>query len=435
MAQIQFRSDDTTTWSESFGDGSDGALTISTNTTDSTTNTTCSGNSGSTTLTVGDSSGFVNGNLVLIHQSRNGGDGAGVWQLNKIQSGGGTTTWTMKYALTNNYVTTAQVYLLKQYSSVTVNSGITLTSSAWNGTKGGIVAFLCKGTITVTGKITTGGPGSGGGYSIAATGYRGNLAVSSQNGVQGEGTAGAGGTISTSANGNGGGGGGSQSSPNWHGGGGGYADAGGNGPNGSGGGIVGAAGAVTANGGHGGYGGGIIVLIGITITVTGQILADGTDGQVGGDANGGGGGGSGGSILFKGTNITLGTGLATAVGAAAGTNSAGAAGQGRIHADYQNSISGTTAPALDSRQDSSLSTTTSTSTSTTSTSTSRTTSTSTSTTVSVTTSTSTTSTSRSTSTTTTSTSTTSTSTSTTSTSTSTTSTSTTLDLKFTVEQG
>lgn len=449
MASLQFRSDDTpNTWSEAFGDGSDGDLTISTDTTDSTANTTCSGNLSSTTLTVGDSSGFVNGNLVLIHQSRNGGDGAGVWELNKINSGGGTTTWTMKYALTNAYGTTAQVYLLKQYSGVTINSGITLTSSAWDGTKGGIVAYLCKGTITVTGTITTGGPGQSGGYATTATGYRGNLAVSSQNGVQGEGTSGSGGTVSTSANGSGGGGGGAQTSPDWDGGGGGNGTAGGLGGTGSGGGTSGnaglttmtfggaggAAGASTADGGHAGYGGGIILLIGITITVTGAITAEGTDGQVEGSFNGGGGGGAGGSVLFKGTNITLGTTLVKARGGVAGTGSGGTGGDGRIHADYQNSISGTTNPTLDSRQDSSLSTTTSTSTTSTSSSTSTTTTTSTSTTVSVTTSTSTTSTSSSTSTTTTSTSTTSTSTSTTSTSTSTTSTSTTLDLKFTVEQ-
>lgn len=439
MAQIQFASTDTTTWAPRFGNGSDGALTISSDTTDSVANTSCSGTLSSTTLTVGNATGFANGNLVLIHQSRNGGDTTGDWMLNQISSGEGTTTWTMAYALTKNFNTTAQVYLLKQYSGVTINSGINYIARNWNGSSGGILAILCNGTTTVTGTIYAQGKGYRGGTGISGSGGAGPA-------YEGEGESGSG-TTSVSANGSGGGGarqdqtasGGasyqtstSLTSRFLFGGGGGGGHSFGSGSAWS-----------------GGAGGGLVLIISQTITVTGRIMAGGDDG--GGNSvnnNGSGGGGGGGCILLKGTSMTLGTNLVTApggsnpqtVGADTGGggagNSTGASGSpnnqsstqtssGRIHADYTTSISGTTSPTLDSTQDNTFSTTTSTSTTSTSTSRTTSTSTTTSTTVSVTTSTSTTSTSRTTSTTT-------TSTSTTSTSTSTTSTSTTIDLMFSV---
>src|ERR1700693_2416055 len=98
MAARQYRSTDTSSWLEGFGNGSDSSLTISSPTTDSTANTNCTGTSGTTTLTVGSATGFANGNLLLIIDSRVGG--VGTWELNKISSGGTTTTWTLAYALT-----------------------------------------------------------------------------------------------------------------------------------------------------------------------------------------------------------------------------------------------------------------------------------------------------------------------------------------------
>ena len=438
MAQIQFRSDDTTTWAPRFGDGSDGALTISLDTTDAVANTSCSGNLSSNTLTVGSATGFSNNDLVLIHQTRNGGDTAGDWMLNKISSGEGTTTWTMTYALSKNFATTAQVYLLNQYSSVTIDSTKTLTARAWNGSSGGILALLCNGTTAINGTLN-----------LVAKGYRGGIGTAGVEGYQGEGTAGAGSSGVNTANGNGSGTGGYQP---------------GGGALGDGGGTSGDAALTIATfgGGSGGVnesragkiGGGFLLIIAPTITVdngTGTIDVDGTDGETGNNPadTAPTGGSAGGSALFKGVTISLGTNRVTAIagasssngssntrgsgggghaasGSAGGTGTGGAGSAGRIHADYQGSISGTTTPTLDSRQDTSLSTSTSTSTTSTSSSTSTSRTTSTSTTVSVTTSTSTTSTSRSTSTTT-------TSTSTTSTSTSTTSTSTTIDLTFSIE--
>src|SRR5574343_81461 len=196
MAQRQFRLDDTSVWNDRYGDGSDGAVTYSSNQNDPTQTTTCTGTLASTTLTVGSSAGFQDGNLVLIYQSRNGGDGAGNWELNKIVSGTSGTTWTLFSALTHNYNTTAQVILLKQYSSFTINSGVTLYTQGWNGSTGGVTAILCNGTTTITGSISAQGAG-----------YRAGSGGVSNNGQTGEGTNG-GSFESTSANGSGAGGGG-----------------------------------------------------------------------------------------------------------------------------------------------------------------------------------------------------------------------------------
>jgi len=360
MAQRQFASGDTSTWAEKYGNGSAGAVTISANTADSArtgyANTTAAITEGQTALTAGSGTGFAAGDLVFIHQSRNGGSGAGAWELNKISSVGGGTDWTMAYAATKTYATTGQVYRLVQNSAITINSAITLTGEAWNATTKGIVALLCDGTITVTGNIST-----------SVKGYVGGLAnTGNQVGGQGDGTLGAP-TRSNAANGNGGGGGGLTGDD-------GAGAGGGNGAAGSsatdknpgtGGGTAGVAGLTTmvfgggGGGGHdvgntgnaGGIGGGMVILIGKTISVTGGIPTNGGNGAV--NTSYGSGGGAGGSIILKGQTITLGTNLLTAT-AGSGGGFGGAGGVGRIHADYSTSISGTTNPTLDSTQDATL---------------------------------------------------------------------------------
>jgi hypothetical protein len=377
MAQRQFRSDDSDLWLDRFGDGSTGALSQNT-ATDAIANTTFSGTQAATSGTAGSGTGFAAGDLILIHQSRNGGDGAGVWELNKISSVGGGTDWTLSYALQNDYGTTGQVYLLKQYSTVTINSGQTFTGRAWDGTSGGIVAFLANSSITVTGGIDVSGANG--------KGYRGyddnNGAV---HGLRGEGTASAGNDSSTSANGNGGGSGtGGSGVQGGGGGGGGHAASGSNGSTaggtggtgGTSGGVAGLTTMIFGGGGgtggrdssnpgrtRGGSGGGIVILIAPTITVTGSITANGQNAPgtipASGSQDGGGGGGAGGSILLKGQALTLGSSLITAAaGSLAGGANGGASGGngsvGRIHADYSTSISGTTSPTIDSTLDTTL---------------------------------------------------------------------------------
>lgn len=358
-----------------FGDGRDGALTISVDTTDAPIDSTASGSSGSTTLTATNAS-FAAGQKILIHQTV--GTNAGSWLLTEILSYSAGTI-TTKDPLNVDYSSSgsnkAQVLVVKQYSAVTVDATKTLTAKAWNNANGvgGILAFMCSGTITVNGTITATGKGFAGGtaHTSAVPGYQGN----SSTGV---------GTQSTSANGSGGGGGDDGDGASAGGGaGGGHGAAGTNGsagarPGGTGGstdgnasltdlnfgGAGGAGGSRSgqgANGGAGGNSGGIVFLIGKTLTMGGSsaISNAGSNGSnATGTSAGGGGGGAGGAILLKVQTATLGTTLITAAAGSAGSGSGGGNGGagavGRIHIDYLTSYTGTTTPTIDATQDGTL---------------------------------------------------------------------------------
>lgn len=351
-----------------FGDGSNSSLTISTNTTDAPIDSACSGTSGTQTLTATNVS-FAAGQVVLIHQTQ--GTGAGSWMRNIIQSYTAGTI-TLSLPLNTTYGTGAQVIVMKQYTNVTINTGVTYTAKAWNGTVGGILTFLASGTVTVTGTLSATGKG-----------YRGatNSGGSGADGIQGEGYNGVG---SSNFNPNANGGGGGQQGKG--GGGGGLGTSGGTaaglnaGIGGSTAGssdlttlILGGGGGSSAEptgGGNGGAGGGVVFISGTTLTITGSVVSlgnVGTDGSSGsaGTFGGGGGGGAGGAILLKAQTATLGANLVTATGASGGSPSgiatAGATGgDGLIHLDYYTSYTGTTTPTLDFAQDNTLVTTTTT---------------------------------------------------------------------------
>ena len=372
--------------SAKFGDGGDGALTISGNTTDAPTDSACTGTSGSTSLSATNAS-FATGQKILIHQSR--GTNAGRWERNEISSyTAGTITTTD--ALTNTYTSGAQVLVLKEYTNVTVNNGVTWTAKAWSGTVGGILAFLASGTVTVTGTISAnGGSGSTAGGTSSASGgsgggFRGGDGTYGSYSQCGEGTTGAAANQATN-NGNGGAGGyvpGTGADKNVGGGGGGNGTVGSDGQVGSGGCSGGAGGTAAGSSdlttlvfgggggggatlnttsterGGGGSGGGIVFITGATVTITGAITVNGGDG---GDNPSGGGGGGGGSVLLKAQTATLGSGLITASGGTKGTGPTRDGGNGaigRVHLDYYTSYTGTTTPTLDVVQDSSLVTTT-----------------------------------------------------------------------------
>lgn len=345
-----------------FSNGSSGDLVISSDTTDSPTDSSCPGSSGSTSLSA-TNAGFAAGQLILIHQTR--GTGVGNWEINYIVSyvaGTITTLIPLVNTYTDSGASQAQVLVLKQYSSVTINSGVTLTAKAWDGNVGGILAFLCNGTVTVTG-----------GISASETGYRNGTYSGvdpNRTGQQGEGTSGAD-SQSTAANGNGGGGGGNSTGGESGGGGGGgghsaAGTAGGadNAAAGSAGALVGTADLTTmffggAGGGsakdqpgdtpnNGGDGGGMIFIGGGTIIVSGGINANGGTGQGNsGNATGGGGGGAGGSIFLKSRNAILGNNLINAAagsgGAGGSSNNGGAGAAGRIRVETC-SLTGMTNP-------------------------------------------------------------------------------------------
>lgn len=380
MAQCQFRSDDTVKWWLGFGDGSDGDYSSTGNATDAPIDSSCSGTSGTTSLSATNAS-FVAGKPVLIHQSR--GTNAGNWELNQIDSYVAGTI-TLKKPLINTYTDSgasqAQVIQLKQYNNFTQNSGHTLAAKAWNGDVGGILAFLAKGTFSGSGSFrlygnngntktgfTTVGGASGIGFA-GGTGYA--VSGGSVTAWCGEGTNG-GISQTRNSNGSGGGGGGAGGSPQSStGAGGGNATVGQDGGAGNygyagqatgnagltimtfGGGGGGGASSDNNGGGYtlgsGGAGGGILLAIAkmvdiqnMTINLNGGNLGGGTYAMDGG-------GGAGGSCLIKTKIATLGTNKITATGGAGGGYGGGGGGSvGRIHLDYSVSYTGTTTPTLD----------------------------------------------------------------------------------------
>ncbi|MBI5066349.1 LamG domain-containing protein, partial [Candidatus Woesearchaeota archaeon] len=347
-----------------YGDGSDGALTVSSADTVVNTYTTLSTNvtSDVQSITVGSGAGFSNGDEILIIQMQNGTSSylAGRYEFAKIFSGGGTSTFTLATPLKYAYgsgkfdqasALAAQVIRVPEYSSVTINSGASITATAWNGTIGGIVAFRSQGTVTLTGGIT-----------VTGKGFRGKGAntVDAECRFQGESYPG---KWSRTGTPNGGGGAGGPANDAVGAGGGSYGSQGGQGgPSGGGsapGNIYGVSDLSLFHLGSGGAtgewnceragtGAGGVMIFANTISASGQINVTGENG--GGPTGGyvGSSGGSGGSVLLVANSLTLGTNLVNASGGIgfAGYKSSigGDGGSGRI-ALYYNTLSGATTPA------------------------------------------------------------------------------------------
>lgn len=375
--------------SASSGSGSDGALTISGNTTEAPIDSACGGTLGTTSFTATNAS-FAAGQKILIHQSR--GTGAGTYQVTEI-AGYTAGTITTTDALNYSYSGKAQVRVLKQYTNVTINSGITYTCKAWDGTVGGILGFLANGTVTVTGSISAAGGNASNMTGGTGGGFRGGNGVSTggdnTKGYCGEGTGGDVAQLTPPANnGNGGGNGRVASSGSAGGGGGGNgtvgSDATGVGSSngalaiGIGGSISGANDLTTMTfgggggggaedtdpntAGGGGAGGGIIVIFSNDMTITGSVSSNGGNGGTGTSSNTstGGGGGAGGSIIVKAVTATLGTNKITANGgtghvSAWNGGNGGNGGNGRVAVYYGSSYTGTSTPTLNAYLDSTLS--------------------------------------------------------------------------------
>lgn len=375
-----------------FGTGGDGVLTISTDFQEAPIDSAATGTVSSYSLAATNAS-FAAGQIILIHQTQ--GTGAGMLQKNKIISYAAGTI-TLETALNGTYGTGAQVRVMKQYSSVTINAGKTYSAKPWNGTVGGIIAFLCSGTITVNGTVTSTGAGFRGG-AIPGVGAMG---VAGRAGFQGEGVVGTGAQNNRAGNANGGGAGINGTADDGGGGAGGsHAVAGTNGADGvknggattdaNTGGLTGSTVGTTdlttmvfggaggsgcsddgAHGGQGGESGGITYLVGVTITVNtgGLISSNGNNGYAvtfsGAGSGAGGGAGAGGSVLLKCQTGTFGTSLLSTTG---GTGSVGTlafgdrggdggnGSVGRMHLDYLTSYTYTSStPTLDVAQDNTL---------------------------------------------------------------------------------
>ena len=351
-----------------FGNGSDGAITFSSNTqfNPPVDAVVVSGFMGGSTLTVSSPSGaFLAGQRIMIHQTR--GSGAGMWELHTVQSyalGNIITSAALAHTYASSGADRAQILVLPQYTNVTVNAGVTVTAKPWNESTGGILAWYVNDTLTVNGAIAADG-----------VGFRGSLQPPGDNqaGRAGEGTGGAA-VAQTSPNGNGGGGSACCANAEAGGAGGGNGGPGadgqfgffGQGTPGSGGAVAGSAdlssivfGGAGGNGGggqgqdqkKGGNGGGIVAVLAASVSfgASGQDLSRGSNGDGANTSNlGGNGGGAGGSVLIRASSAAFGSGQLVATGGAGGPKQdfagpGGSGGVGRIRAEYCISISGGTA--------------------------------------------------------------------------------------------
>ncbi len=394
------------------GDGADGAITVSSSKNINTTaiasgrpiclsSTSCADgiayritaptdgatsvtrHSGSDTLSNGIAAGDE---VMLINLQGASGDAndIGIYEFKEVSSVTDSTmtfTTPIQYSYDGTTGSNQKVVVQRvpNYTNVTIQSGGTLTASAWDGLATtpaagagyltGIVAFRATGTVDVQ---------SGGSITSAGLGYAGGAGSAVGGGTQGESTAGTGAVATTANLGGGGGSNGGAAGATSGGGGGGFGAAGTIGETtnaitpgaagasyglptlprlvfGSGGGGGGRDSFHGSTGGTGGKGGGIMYIAAPTVTVTstGTISANGAVGSASSGvlmAGGGGGGGAGGSVLISAETTTLGSSLVTATAGTGGTGGqgtgdGGAGGVGRIHLTTRYAVSGTTSPA------------------------------------------------------------------------------------------
>ncbi len=362
------------------GLGTDGAWTI-TGTEVQTDWTLLSGGatSSDTVLTVDDASPFASGDELLV-LSQQGAD-AGQHQFVFIVTVSGSDL-TIEPPLDDDYDTSSVVLVQRvpHYTTVTVPAGTTLAADDWAGSGGGVVVFRATDAVTIAGTISAEGAGFEGGSGVYGNGYEC---------TQGESYTGLGASGTASANDGGGGCRRMREDNGDSGAGGGYASGGASGTNvdgyavttggstygdaaltewylGSGGGGGSpddeSDGNSTANyAGAGGHGGGFVALFSATsITVTGTLTCDGSDGDdaVSDEGEvGGGGAGSGGTLYLVAPTLAL-SGTVTSEGGSGGASSwhdggaygsayGGSGGEGRVRLEYTG-LSGNTSPTAGS---------------------------------------------------------------------------------------
>lgn len=353
------------------GTGIDGALTIngSNIVINNYAQVTATAAVGNTSLTVTSTSNFASGKLILVLQSTGiatiptsgnqtsidlTNNAVGRWELVRIASLTATKLTLaspLRYGYTANVT---QVITVPEYTTVTINSTRSLIAGAWNGSTGGVVAFLCQGTVTNNGTISAAGRGFRGGLAVVdvsgSTGCTGVDEAAPTGAQKGEGIANTRYGVTQTGRGNvaNAGGGGVCSSTG--GGGGGNGGAGGRGGNSDDGNrVVGGLGGVATNGslydylsfgggggaGHvsatsgsnGSAGGGIVFIrcnsfSGGTVTASGGLASSTTT------VDGAGGGGAGGTIYIRCVGPFSVTTIQAAGGAGGSCNSGAPTGPG-----------------------------------------------------------------------------------------------------------
>lgn len=256
------------------------------------------------------------------------GGAVGRYELARVKSFDGTDVTLTKDTIYSYAAGVTQLVLVPEYTTVSIAAAGGVTAPAWNGSVGGIVAFLATGAVTNDGVVSVAGKGFRGGVVLSNSGHSGCTALDGlssagggarkgEGGVTGVSTAGAASALN-SGRGNRGPGGGGGNCHNAGGGGGGNFGPGGAGGNsydgnravgGSGGAALvfstsdhlmlggggGAGDDNNARGSSGGAGGGVLFLRAASAS-GGQYLADGLFVGGTGAGDGQGGGGAGGTL-------------------------------------------------------------------------------------------------------------------------------------------
>ncbi|NVJ06062.1 cell envelope biogenesis protein OmpA, partial [Myxococcus sp. AM001] len=163
------------------GDGSDGALTINVASPpiNTYTNVTAAAPSGQSFVTVASTDGFAADDLVMVFQATGLEDGpsgnqapivltgglVGRWEFARIDSVDVDARLNFTEPLTGSFAATStQAIRVPEYISVTVTAAGSIVAAPWNGTTGGVVAFLSRGAVNNAGAIHADGRGFRGGF-------------------------------------------------------------------------------------------------------------------------------------------------------------------------------------------------------------------------------------------------------------------------------
>ncbi|WP_304466074.1 Ig-like domain-containing protein [Vitiosangium sp. GDMCC 1.1324] len=133
---------------------------------------------------VGDPTCFTAGDLVLVYQTTGlapttsgdqtavdlSTDPVGRWEFARLAAVTTAPALELTAPLVHAYTANVtQVIRVPEYTNVTLAAGRSITAPAWNGSTGGIVAFLANGIVSNSGQITTSGLGFRGGQYVNDT--------------------------------------------------------------------------------------------------------------------------------------------------------------------------------------------------------------------------------------------------------------------------
>lgn len=177
------------------GNGQDGEVLITSDTTLSPIDATCTATGGTKTISATNSS-FDSGQVILIHQTKGSNEGRREYNLIDSYTAGTITT---VFPLDYSYSSGAQVLVVPQISYLYVASGKFLYPKAWDpGTGlGGILAYMINGAIDIRGYISMVGRGFLGG-ALAAPTSPGNPGEGLGGGGGGDNASGGGGSYGSS---------------------------------------------------------------------------------------------------------------------------------------------------------------------------------------------------------------------------------------------